>query len=385
MRRIVLVVAVAFVIAGVQPAAASTTPSTVGLVSFTAASLSSTTASLTIDWPDARYAGKYEIFMSRSYTMSNAKRFTSTASTRKVTGLGRGLNYFFQVRGVNGSAVGKRSQRVGHTTIRAQSAQSSPTYSVMTYNLCSEKCSGWSTRERYFLERVRTYLPDVLALQESVTFARNRTQFDGYASTYYKSSKSLYYRTARFDLATTCDEEGLECTDRDGFVDMSHGRYAVWAELIDKSTRRATIFVSAHTTPGKSDDAALLRKQEVAALVKALPGLNPKGLPVVIAGDFNSHKNRSNDYLAGVLHQAGYYDAYDLARSLSRQHYNSYNDFQRTPILSIKWGDHVDHVWVRPARSRVMSWANVARRSGAYYATPMPSDHNPILVKVQVS
>jgi endonuclease/exonuclease/phosphatase family metal-dependent hydrolase len=386
MRRILLTAAAtAVVLLGVQPASGATAPSTVGLVSFTAASISGSTASLTINWPDARRADKYEIFMSRSYSMSSAKRFTSTASTKTITGLAKGKDYFFQVRGVNDGTPGNRSQRVGHTTIRAQGTATGPTYRVMTYNLCSEKCSGWSTREPYFLERVRAYNPDVLALQESVTFARDRESFGGYTRASYKSSKSLYYRTDRFEVATHCEEVGEQCTQRTGFVYMGPSRYSVWAELIDKATQRHTIFVSVHTTSGKSDAAALLRKNEVLNLVTALRVINTADLPVVLAGDFNSNKNRSNDYLAGVLHQSGFYDAFDLARMLGRQHYNSYNDFRRVPIYSVKWGDHVDHVWVTPGKTRVLSWANVGRRAGSYYTSPMPSDHNPILVKVQVN
>src|SRR3954452_15839933 len=138
-------VAGAMLLAGMQPAAASSTPSKVGLVSFVAASFSATadpavSASLTIDWANTSHATSYEIFMSRYDSMAHAKKFTSQTSSRRITHLKNGTDYFFQVRGVNGSRVGSKSNHVGHTTIRYQSQSPEASYRVMTYNICSDKC-----------------------------------------------------------------------------------------------------------------------------------------------------------------------------------------------------------------------------------------------------
>lgn len=399
-RRTTLgIVVAAFVAAGIQPAGAATTPSTVGLVSFTAASYSRSTglASLTIDWPDTRNAVSYQIFMSRSYTMSSATVFTSTSSTKRITGLARGKDYFFQVRGVNQGTVGTKSSRVGHTTILSQGLDAGGIYSVMTFNVCSRACSSWDgIRDAAAVERITTYEPDVVAAQEADNLTTVPTT--SYTQALYKSGKRLLYKTSRFTTArwpagtvapsspsTVC----YDATKRVGCVYLGyHGdgnRWAVWTELIDKTNGKRVIFVDVHTVSGDTEARALDRKEEIATLISAMTKINPSHLPVVYAGDFNSHKNRSNDYLAGVFHTAGYYDAYDLSMSLKRQHYNSYNNFEVVAKTSLKWGDHVDHVWAVPSKTRVLSWANVAKYSGIYYVTPMPSDHNPILVTVQVN
>ena len=91
--------------------------------------------------------------------------------------------------------------------------------------------------------------------------------------------------------------------------------------------------------------------------------INTAGRQVVYAGDFNSHKNRGNysesagfgsqDTVGRTFAAAGYYDAYDLARTLKRPNWNSFSGFSATPTKSKIWGDHVDHVYVKPAEQRL--------------------------------
>ena len=386
---------------GLQPAQASTTPPQVGLVSFTAASYSRTagTAGLTIDWPDTRYARSYQIYLSRSYTMSSARRYSSTSSTKTFTGLVPGVPYFVQVRAINGSAVGKKSSRVGHPTILRMEPGTGPTYRVMTYNLCSQKCSNWDRRQPAALARIQAYSPDVIAAQEAIYL--NVPSVMGYTEAIEKSSKKLLYKSSRFTLATPttpipakpakspngCDTTWPQSTK--GYVFLGyHGggcRYAVWAVLVDKQTGDPTVFVDVHTVSGDSETAAVQRTAEITTLTKHLTEINPGKLPVVYAGDYNSNKSRANDDLRSVFHTQGYYDAYDLAMKLVRQHFNSYNGFDVVPRISYKWGDHVDHVWIRPDEGRILSWANGAWISNGRMVTPIPSDHSPVITDVRLN
>jgi endonuclease/exonuclease/phosphatase family metal-dependent hydrolase len=384
---------------GLEAASAATKPGSVGLVSFTAASYSrsSGTAGLTVDWYTASRARSYEVFISRSYSMSGARRYTTTASAKTFTGLARGASYFVQVRARNGSAVGPKSARVGHTTIRRLDPASGPTYRVMTYNVCSQKCSSWSSREPAALERVAAYSPDVVAAQEAIYLDVP----PGYSQAVEKSSKRLLYKTSRFTVAAPTtpippqpEENSYGCRptwpqSTVGYVYLGyHGggcRYAVWAVLVDKQTGQPTVFVDVHTVSGDNESSAEKREAEIKTLTTHLAKINPGKLPVVYAGDFNSHKNRANDDMSSVFHRQGYYDAYDLALKLYRQHHNSYNGFDVVPRLSYKWGDHVDHVWIRPDEGRVESWVNGALISGGRMVRPIPSDHSPIVVDVRLN
>lgn len=239
---------------------------------------------------------------------------------------------------------------------------------------------------------ILTKMPDIVAAQES----KYLETLGGYTMAFYKSGKRLFYKTSRFDLAQSTVDcptdpppidpvpgDAPECVPgtivpRTGFITMGPGKYAVWAELIDHfANDKHVIFVSVHTTAGKSDTYAKRRAAEITTLLKEMTPLNPDNLPVIFAGDFNSNRHRTNDYLAAVFHRAGYWDAYDLAGSLTRPNYNSYNGFQENPIISRTWGDHVDHIWVKTSTG-VRKWEGVAFYANGRYTT-LPSDHSPVM------
>ena len=187
--------------------------------------------------------------------------------------------------------------------------------------------------------------------------------------------KKLFYRTGRF----------TQMEDRAGYITMDQAgeRYAVWAELKDTTNDHRFIFVSVHTTAGKSYTADKLREFEIQTLLAQMDTINTEDLPVVFAGDFNSHRNRAYDAPRKVFNGQGYYDAYDLAATLTRPNYNSYNAFTTTPAFSKRWGDHVDHVWVKPS-TQVRHWQGVVGLNGSKLATPIPSDHNPVKVDLTI-
>lgn len=385
---------------GLQPAAAASKPSQVGLVSYVAKSYArgSHTASLKVSWPSARHAKKYEVYISRNYSMSKAKKYTTSNRYKTMKGLAPGTDYFVRVRGVNGSKRGSYSNRVGHTTIRQFEIARGATYRIMSYNVCSRVCSGWAGRQPAALQRVTTFRPDVLAAQE----ADNLVIPDGYAQAHYKSGKRLMFNARRFTMDLGALEPtvlksvttGGRCTPTRTWGSYGevllgyHGggcRYGIWAILNDAKTGARTLFVNAHTVAGDNTSRATYRKSEVQELTRQVQAINPDMLPTIYAGDFNSHKNRKNDYLRGVFNAAGYYDAYDLAQVLFRQHYNSYNDFATTPKISYKWGDHVDKVWLRPDLGRVLKWQTGSLIAGGKMVKPIPSDHSPVIADVRIN
>jgi endonuclease/exonuclease/phosphatase family metal-dependent hydrolase len=231
---------------------------------------------------------------------------------------------------------------------------------------------------------IATRSPDVVATQEANNWTSPPS---GYAQAYSYSAKRLFYKTSRFSVASTSQGR------RAGEITLSSGKFAVWAELVDKTRGKHIIFVSVHTTPAFSKYA--LRGQEIQNLLRAMDGINYNGdLPVVYAGDFNSHKNRgtysekagfgSQDTVGRTFAAAGYYDSYDLARHLKRPNWNSYSAFKTTPTVSRTWGDHVDHVYIVPSQTNVYRWMNAALYSGSRYSTPIPSDHSAVMVTLYI-
>ncbi len=342
------------------------------------------TTSLTLSWPGARGARGYEVWRSTRKNMSGATKVkTSTGTSATVTGMTPGKTYCFQVRARAGSSFGMRSAHTCKPTIRAQAPIRGKAYAVMTLNACSEACSGWSRRHSASRTLIKKRHPDVVAVQEAGAWTRPPA---GYANAFHKSAKRLFYKTSRFTVASTSRGK------RAGSITLSTGKYAVWAELVNRSTGKRIIFVSAHTSPAYSDYP--LRGREVGNLLSRMNQINTGKRAVVYAGDFNSHKNRgtysesagfgAQDTVGRRFAASGYYDSYDLARTLKRPNWNSYSGMRTTPTTSKTWGDHVDHVYVKPASTSIWRWMNASLYSGSRYASPMPSDHSAVQVNLYI-
>ena len=411
MRRTLLAAIVgALVMTGltVQPASAkSKAPPKVGLVSFVKAdySRSSNRVSMWIDWPNAKRAEKYEIYVSTSYSMKRAKKYTSRSSEAKLTNLSRGKDYFVQVRGVNNSKRGQKSSRVGHTAIvRPGPSRNLLPLRIMSYNVCSRVCgtSSWNANRRDGVhERIAASGADVVAVQEG----DNLKSVPGYEMSVYKSAKGIFYDPARLSVAAVDpavpvygkpanDKYGCSPTYQwgqpTGYVLLGyHGggcRYAVWTEFVDNATQRHFLMVSAHLVTGSGTTPTAQRSRETAEMLAHVQRTNGKGLAVLYAGDWNSHKGSKNgDAVAPVMKSKKLYDGYDLARNLTHQHVNSFNGFSSTPRLGYTWGDHIDKLWVNPYTTRVDAWTNFARfGSDGKLVQPIPSDHSPIVTDVRI-
>jgi endonuclease/exonuclease/phosphatase family metal-dependent hydrolase len=413
MRRSFAAVLVGLLVLGglqAQPAsAASKKPSKVGLVTFVKSGYdaNSNRTSLSLDWPDARRADKYEIFVSKSPSMRGAKVYKQKSSKTTIKNLSRGKIYYVQVRGVNGKKRGSKSSVVARPTIlRPGVAGNAMRLRVLTYNLCSEVCDSngyapypWSpTRQSSVLERFATSGADVLATQEA---GKLNVVPDGYAQAVHYSAKRLFYNTARFDVApgaaptTTFDPKtGCRVTSEIGLPTgvvflgrhAAGCRYAVWAELVERATGRSFMMVDVHLVSGKTKATADYRRAETYQMLSTIKQTNTKNLPVVYAGDFNSHREtKPSDSVPYPMKTTKYYDAYDMARKLTNQHMSSYNSFRTTPVISAKWGNHLDKVWVDPWKMRVDSWSNFALLTPrGKLAEPIGSDHSPVLVDLRI-
>ncbi|RYJ00001.1 MAG: hypothetical protein EON52_24615, partial [Actinomycetales bacterium] len=200
------VVVTTTMLAGV-PSQAATKPGQVGLVWFTKASRTS----LTITWGKVSAATRYEVFVGRSRAAvadSRTPRVRTTSAAAKITGLAPGADYWVQVRGINSGAKGSRSARQAHRTIAAQTTARPPSFKLMTYNVCSDAgpCDKtWAQRRPHVLDRVKTYVPDVITFQEAASnFADPSelpTLLPGYTQVEYKSAKRLFVRASRFSVA----------------------------------------------------------------------------------------------------------------------------------------------------------------------------------------
>ncbi len=337
-----------------------------------------------LDWWEVRRATSYRVFLSTRMDLGDSHLIQKVRTTEAtVTGLTPGTTYCYQVQAFNHRVAGRKSPRSCKTTVVATGTDTGPVYRVLTYNLCSAKCDGWDRRLPGAVDQIEATDPDVVALQE----AKSDAGIDaGLGSAYrlarYKSAKQLFYRTDRFTLARSG-----EIYLGGGSSYGVGGHWAVWADLIDRTaSQRHVIFVDAHFAPGGDtveNDAA--RRENMTRLLDGVSAANPYDYSVVYAGDYNSHKHRVHNSPAELMNAAGYVDSYDLAATLTRPNYNTAHPMSTTPNIGNTWGDHVDHVWVDPYTTRVLSWANASPMNGRAYAAPVPSNHSPMLVVLQVN
>lgn len=387
---------------------------------------------MTLDWPGS--SSGYRTFYATSYNgvkSKSAKSRRSKASQVKITGLRPGTMYCFQTARPSGAA---RSQRYCHSTMKVANQRRQTPVGVATFNVCGNAggCRSWSGRENAIVQRVLEAKVDVVNIQEGhrrVNALTGRLARHGFTLAATSGTEAVFYRAAKLAPVLVPVTE-RECTlttvnpvedtgtwdttrphqDAAGvwwFYDAQDqvwqrevevcrnvtrqvphvGQYglggnatAAWAKLRVKRTGKAYLFVSAHLTSGKSAKAARQRGSETRRLASRARATAARS-PIVFAGDFNSHRNRPNDAPRIELAKAGFHDTYDRSAHYAKNYINSYNGYAKRPVRGIKYGDHVDHVFV-DGRTGADRWAVVAPVRNGRNVGPIASDHH--LVRVTV-
>ncbi len=174
-------------------------------------------------------------------------------------------------------------------------------------------------------------------------------------------------------------------------------RMMAWARFRHKASGKRFLFASVHLeTAGKR-----IRVKQWKQLVRVVPKL-AHGLPVVVAGDFNSTRNQKGNAAAKMLpkmKRAGFGDTLGQTAGgnlkvskarphrLTRANFNSVNFYQRK--LGHSWnkkyvGQDVDYIFASN-RLRVRGWSLVADLSrGGKLQGVIPSDHNLVRAKLVI-
>lgn len=430
MRRLLLaafapVLTVALIAGFVSPAAAASP----GRAPWVTAS---SPTSMTLDWPGS--SSGYRTFYATSYNgvkSRGARSKKSRASKVKINGLRPGTMYCFQTARSSGA---DRSQRYCHSTMKVANRSRQTRLGVATFNVCGSagRCRAWSSREDAIVRRILEAEVDVVTIQEGsrrIEALSRRLATHGLRLASASSTEAVFYRSSRLTPALvsvkrrqctvstihptvdtsgwdtsvsphqdagqwwyyddqtqqwgreveTCRTVTVQVPDA-GELRLGGNATAAWARLRVKRTGKAYVFVSAHLTSGKSAKNARQRGAETRRLVKKTKTV-AKRSAVVFGGDFNSHRNRPNDSPRIELAKAGYHDTYDRSARYAKNYINSYNGYEVRPVRGVKYGDHVDHVFVN-GRTGADRWAVVAPVRNGRNVRPIASDHN--LVRVTV-
>ncbi len=299
-----------------------------------------------------------------------------------LTGLTAGARYSYSVEVISRDNRKTLSPTSAPLTF-TPAASAHPAIKIASYNICGNACGNWGGRSAGMLDSLDRQAPDIIALQESTNAGNLVSRYNDRANRSFellanKKHAALAIDTARFSVLAS----GINPWDADGSKD------AVWAILADKADGNKKLFVvSVHFTNGGGGDSK--RKSEAAELVRMIDA-HSQGLPVVVAGDFNVSKRKSDHpTVYSTVSRAGLVDPLgnpsdsryvsDSATVENRIDvgYASANQFRRHALRS-KWenGYDVDYIW-HSKGVRVGSFQVVVDldTSGNFIGT-MSSDHN---------
>ncbi|MDO9380599.1 MAG: endonuclease/exonuclease/phosphatase family protein [Nocardioidaceae bacterium] len=276
------------------------------------------------------------------------------------------------------SAVGTAQQRAGSASI-----------TFGTYNIQKPSSSRpWGPRRTKVASLLRDARPDVFGIQEAngphkgpvrgfpardldaqlSAYAIVRTRDDRGTRALSTTGRYIFYRTARFTPG------------RNGEIALGSGSFAVWSELTDRSTGGRFVFVDAHLVNGNTAARDRVRRAQTRRLVARTRAANRSALPVVYAGDLNTHRDHVSDAPTAVLRAAGSVNTYDVARTRVKASYSSSNQLRRKPPRKYL---HADYVWV-PRGSTVSRWAQAIRLRDGRFVGTIPSDHHPVFASVRL-
>ncbi|WP_427135911.1 endonuclease/exonuclease/phosphatase family protein [Pseudarthrobacter sp. S9] len=419
---------------GIKPAVTYATPS--GLTSSAQA-----TTSLTFKWNAVSGAPKYRIQLSPNADMSGATFYRFSSTSGEIRDLKPATKYYAKVRVItlDGANLSPYSSAVSAKTLAAPAlpAISNP-LSVASYNVKCDNCFDglaneltWSGRRDAVVSTIVSKVPDVVGIQEaSQGWLKNETRPGGLTQ-FEDLQERLFNRGINYQLAnakrnncvndvtpTNCvysdrgASQGTKILYNKGTVELvSQGsvalpkvsstdntRYLAWSILRQRSTGKSFFFGDTQLDSSKASAYYLLRQSQTSAIASAISRINTGKLPVLMVGDFNSHKwTEPSNAPYDVMVSAGYVDplgntykndapsAAATAEQRIRANYDSFNGFERKARARNTTGNGTYLDYIFTSKMRVAKWETVINIDAAgNFVGTIPSDHNMVSAVVQL-
>jgi len=359
------------------------------------------TAGTYLTWHNRAVTG-YQIEQAANEAMT-ADRHVFTVRRQNTTqyspyGLTKGQRYYFRVRSLTQHTP---SSWTAPVTAVAQVAQQPMT--LMTYNVLENTLAGtseggqtipqWTIRQPAAVALIRKADPDVIAVEEAAAWVGMPEGLGGtrqvdalqqalggdysLARTETPPTEHKYRRLGDYILYKTADWQPVGTGDH---WSVGDNHWGVYQELQNRTTGARVIVVCTHLIPTRGTTADNTREQESLTLLDQAQSLaQSRGVPLVYAGDFNSEPVSHHPDGPGVA-MAKYHlsDAHDVAQHLVDDKYNSQNQYLRTAPTAHSM---VDRVFV-PNGVGVESHSVVLSLSHGRFVGVMPSDHNPVTVRL---
>lgn len=383
-----------------------------------------------LDWAALAGVASYRLQLTRSPQLVGGKTYALKPSSLTVYGLLPNRVYHARVRGVDGEsrAIGPWSSPLTFRTSAAPAAPKQPALTAASFNircaLCDTDMNGeepWTKRRAAVVQQVMSRRPDVIGFQEAsqarlpgtstpqFVDLRSRLRAEGGE---YEVTNAVPYNCENARTPTDCKprdrgaSQGTRIFYNTETVSLvaqgskllpscsgCNNRYVAWAILKQKATGTSFFFANVHTQ--YLTKYAALRHSQVRVMMDEIARRNPKRLPVILVGDFNSTRYQSpaNAPYDEVIRR-GFVDplghtakspavsSRGTAENRIRANYNSHNNFLRSVARFAEWenGSNLDYIFTTPMR--VLLWETVLNLDDRdRLVGVIPSDHNMILVK----
>lgn len=369
------------------------------------------TTALAVTWPHSVGATAYELVLApgQGNVHNDPQKLVlslpATPSAPMATTLGGlvpGGIYCMEIRAVNRLGAGAYSPQHCKYTMPTSRAVPTDSYGldIATWNVCSTVCTNggrpWIERQAAATARMLSWGVDAIAIQEGgqatadlvddlTGYTKGCQAGDGPVYFPNRNNQALFVKDATYEV--------LPGTARGMRVDgenagTNHG--GCWVEVRNLETGDHVVLASIHLrNDGANTNWDSLRYEQTQILltniqtdinVRYPTGPRP---PIVLAGDFNSYRNRNFDGPRERLAQTGFDDVYDVAGSyLSPTYLSSYHGWRTAPDTSWRWGDHMDRVFV-PAGAHATSWRTDEPLVNGHYSQLL-SDHAPVLASIRM-
>lgn len=233
----------------------------------------------------------------------------------------------------------------------------------------------WSERLTEIRERIASYSPDLIGLQETHTDAdiatimplEKYTLVTYHLGSFHYGDAALLFRTDRFEKLDSGQlwlSPTPELPMAWGFRPLAMVRYVNWAVLREKSNGFTFLFVNTHF------DNASVNKEPSSTLFRDRIATLAKGMPVIVTGDFNTKANTDR------------YRRFTGSDQNPPLLLNTYTLAHEPPIDAVVHPDNrIDHILVGgPCKVVVDNWRIDQRPLQNGQAM---SDHDPVLARLQ--
>lgn len=366
----------------------------------TGVTATSVKGSISITWGGGAASGAQVQHATNSGFTAGVKTYTLTGTGRQLTAikLRSGTPHWFRVRSRNLSTPSAFT-----AAIRATPSGRTQDLRVMSYNILTLSSDGgkapggtispWSQRKPVMVRYINSVKPDLIGIQEGASWTgavRGPRQVDdllrslgtssyGLARTETPPNEPYYFRASSYILYKKATYAPVGAGGHWDIGKMPEGgsRYGAYQVMQHRASGAKVLFISTHLyTPGGATGDKL-RQQETQTLISKAKAHAAKngGVPIIYAGDYNSHELHPLDGPAVAMNSARVADTFWVSPIFANKQYNSANQYYRTPPA---FSDNVDHIYASPGVA-VRAWSQVLQLKSGKFVGAIPSDHNAVL------